>query len=114
MREVVINSCAGIFDLSQEALIKYVRRKNIRLHVTRNQRYLVYHLKDKSDRKDEDDSLFELDKDIARDDPDLVYLVKDMGDKVNTNYSSLKIVQIPDGMNFEIECDDGKETIKLL
>jgi len=33
--------------------------------------------------------------DIMRDDPDLVHIVETLGEKANSNYSQLKVVEVP-------------------
>lgn len=51
------------------------------------------------------------DKDIPRDDPALIQTVKELGEKVNTIFSDLKIVEIPDGTDWIIDEYDGSEHI---
>lgn len=41
-----------------------------------------------------------------RDDPDLIAVVKALGDEANTDVSDLAIVEIPDGIEWIIETDD--------
>lgn len=49
--------------------------------------------------------------DIDRADPKLIEIVERLGDKANTPTSSLKIVEIPDGVEYTIEEYDGMEHI---
>jgi len=49
--------------------------------------------------------------DIDRDDPVLVRLVEELGDEVNTRYSELKIVEIPDGIEWTVCEYDGLECV---
>lgn len=49
--------------------------------------------------------------DIDRDDPVLVRLVEELGDEVNTRYSELKIVEIPDGIEWTVCEYDGLEWV---
>ena len=73
--KVVINACHGGFGLSEKALKMY--------------------------RAEVNDS--EVDYyDIDRDDPVLVRLVEELGDEVNTRYSELTIVEIPDGIEWTV------------
>lgn len=50
-------------------------------------------------------------RDIDRDDPDLIKVVEELGDKANGSCACLKIVEIPDGVKWEIEEYDGNEHI---
>lgn len=84
--KVVINRCYGGFRLSEEALNEYKRRAN----VTENS----FHQWD-----------------IMRNDPILVEIVEEMGMKANTRVSELKVVEIPDEVEWQIEEYDGLEWI---
>lgn len=46
-----------------------------------------------------------------RDDPLLVQVVEELGEEANGQYSSLKIVEIPGGIDWEIDEYDGWESI---
>lgn len=46
-----------------------------------------------------------------RSDPVLVRIVEEMGEAVNGRYTDLKVVEIPDGIDWEIVEYDGKEHI---
>jgi len=50
---------------------------------------------------------------IERNDPVLVQIVEELGEEANGNYSSLKVVEIPDdvGGNWYIEENDGLEHV---
>lgn len=48
---------------------------------------------------------------IARDDPRLVELVERLGDAANGEFSQLKVVEIPDGVPWQIEEYDGHEWV---
>jgi hypothetical protein len=82
--KIVINYDFGGFGLSQTALAEYRLRKS-------------------------DNSLCELA--IPRNDPDLVDIVERMGKEAQDRYSNLKIVEIPDGVQWEIQEYDGQEWI---
>jgi hypothetical protein len=84
--KVVINRCYGGFGLSQEAEQSYKERKGIT-----------------------DPNWFYWE--IARNDEVLVELVEQMGPAVNSRYSDLAIVDIPDDVNWEIEEYDGREWV---
>ncbi|GAA5417952.1 hypothetical protein Pryu01_03030 [Paraliobacillus ryukyuensis] len=48
---------------------------------------------------------------IERNDEDLVKVIEELGEKANTRVSSLKIVEIPDDVEYVIEDYDGVEWI---
>jgi hypothetical protein len=49
--------------------------------------------------------------DILRNDKNLVQVVEKLGKKANGHFSNLKVVEIPDGTEWEIDDYDGQETI---
>ena len=86
MQKIVINSCYGGFSLSDEALLKYTKIKEI------------------------DDSEF-WGGEIPRDDPVLIQIVKDLGERAGGTYAELVIIEIPDGVEWVIEEYDGAEWV---
>ena len=46
-----------------------------------------------------------------RSDPDLISVIEDLGEKSFGSYATLKIVEIPDNVEYEIDDYDGIETI---
>ena len=50
--------------------------------------------------------------DIARDDPKLVECVEKLGEEANDTYAELKVVEIPDDINWEIGEYDGLEWVE--
>jgi hypothetical protein len=51
------------------------------------------------------------DRDIARDDPVLVQIVKELGEKSHGKFAQLKIVEIPADVDWEISEYDGREWV---
>jgi len=84
--KVVINGCFGGFGLSDAALDEY---------------------KSRSDITDPDFYYY----DIPRDCPVLVAMVEEQGTAINGAFSDLKVVEIPDGINWYIEEYDGREHV---
>jgi len=86
MPKIVINTCFGGFGLSEESLEDYKKRKNIT-----------------------DENFYHWD--IPRDCPDLVAMVEEGGTDVDGIYSELKVVNVPDDVNWFIHEYDGMEHV---
>jgi hypothetical protein len=86
MIKVVINRDFGGFGLSDEAEALYKERKGIT-----DPRWAYY--------------------DILRDDPILVQIVEEMGDKADGTFAALKVVEVPDDADWYIEEYDGSEWV---
>ena len=86
MTKVVINRCHGGFGLSVAAENKYRELAGVL------------------------DPYFHS-RNIPRDDEHLIAVVELMGTEANTRFSKLKIVEIPDDVNWCIEEYDGKEWV---
>jgi hypothetical protein len=94
--KIVINDDFGGFGLSKIAMESYASRKGIALGKW-NQTW----------------GYFEdfMDRDIPRNDKDLVEVVESLGNLANGSYSSLRVVEIPDGVEWQVEEYDGSEWI---
>jgi hypothetical protein len=86
VRHVVINDCYGGFGLSDRALAEYKKLSGIT------------------------DTDF-YDRDIPRDDPYLIKVVKELGMSANGRHASLKIVEIPGDIEWLVQEYDGAEWI---
>lgn len=84
--KVVINTCYGGFGLSDMAMEEYCSRKGL--------------------NKDEIGSW-----DIPRDDPILIEIVERMGRDADGDFSQLKVLDIPDGVDWYIDDYDGAEWV---
>jgi hypothetical protein len=110
VRYIVINRQHGGFGLSWDAQIAYLERAGI-----------AYTLVDRESRDDtirfgQEIKLANGDDwndchDIARDDPILVAVVRDMGAAVNSNFAKLKVVKIPGNVEWTIDEYDGLEWV---
>ena len=134
MQEIVINRRFGGFGLSHKAVMRYAKLKGIKLYpyldeITKKV-WIKYH-KDKisidkiaegnfgiihySTKKPTSERLVNAnyfsERDIKRDDQILIKVVREMGKKANGKYANLKVVKIPDGINYEIDEYDGIESI---
>ena len=83
--KVVINSCYGGFSLSDKALDMYKQLSN---------KYEIYD--------------FELD----RTDPVLIQIVETLGAEANGRFAKLRIIEIPDDVEWEITEYDGNESVE--
>lgn len=82
--KVVINRCWGGFGLSNEALALYKER-------TGKSDIWVW--------------------DIPRTDLDLIAVVEELGEDANSSMSCLKVIEIPDNVEWEIQDYDGIESV---
>ena len=105
--KIVINKCYGGFGLSEEAVLLYAKKKGLNLIIERNKGLKLnhYYLNEKKDGN------YFCERDIQRNDPILVQVVKELGVKANGSCSELKIVEIPDDVEWIIEEYDGKEWV---
>lgn len=129
---IVINTCYGGFGLSLPALQAYANRKGLTLYFYRQTKYEHSHGVAEYQRISENEqSLFahahktdhgaDFSKcdaddcyyypDIPRDDPDLIAVVEAMGKSADGECAKLKIVEIPDGVEFGIDEYDGIEHV---
>lgn len=133
MKKVILNKCYGGFGVSIEAYKLYAKKKGLNLYFynydyinsqtiykkigepTDNTLFLHCFTKDIGDNVtiSEDDykkySLW-LYKDY-REDPTLIEVVEELGEKANSRYSNLRIVEIPDDLDYVIDDYDGIETL---
>jgi hypothetical protein len=85
--KVVINNCYGGFSLSDAGIARYLELADL---VITGDFY---------------------DRDIPRDDAALIQVVEELGDAANGFAADLKIVDIPDGVDWYIEEYDGNEWV---
>lgn len=94
--KIVINACYGGFGLSREATDMYCKAKGI-----------------DPGKWNKTWSFYEgfSDHGLDRDDPLLVEIVEKLGEKANGECAELKIVNVPDGVDWQIEEYDGYEHV---
>ena len=105
--KIVINKCYGGFGLSEEAVLLYAKKKGLNLIVERDKGLKInhYYLNEKKDGN------YFSERDIQRNDLILIEVVNELGEKADGFCSELKIVEIPDDVEWIIEEYDGKEWI---
>lgn len=138
MTKIVINADFGGFGLSTDAVIRYNQLKGRKVWVMEDREVMfpIYSFVPPEDRVDAGNirsgapiNWFEMtleekgaynaayrdqtfnDRDVVRDDPILVQVVEEMGEKADSRFASLKIVEIPDDVEWQIEEYDGSEWI---
>lgn len=132
--KVVVNRCYGGFGLSDKACEMVMKRKGLECFKYRQTKYDFMHGVNEYTRceKYDGDDIFrnyltvdlgekvdELPNEICwhygnlnRDDADLIAVVEELGEEANKQFSKLEVVEIPDGVNWEIDDHDGIETIE--
>lgn len=106
MTRIVINACYGGFGVSQKAL-HWMRERGHPLALKETDIGERWPDTNKLREKFLDSFLTQ----IPRDDELLVQVVETLGKEASANYANLKIVEIPDGVEWDIEDYDGSETV---
>lgn len=132
--KVVINVCFGGFGVSEEGIRRYCEIKGLKVWMIPDPRWPTlsptYSLVPPEERmKDMGDAWHKMtqderiahnkkwseqtlyDRDIPRDDPVLVQVVEEMGAKASGQHGDLRVVEIPDGVEWEIDEYDGSEHV---
>lgn len=129
--DVVVNKCYGGFGLSDEAMKLYAKKKGLNLYPEVDKyRTITYYTVSIEDRvvplpepfsrnslaaRQAYNSAYRnqtlVDRDIPRNDIDLVAVVNELGSAAVGDYADLQIVVIPDGVDWEIDEYDGMESV---
>lgn len=133
--KVVINNCFGGFGLSPQAVERYAelsgfkvygyqtdynsglqpKKEKIIRYKDGDKDFCIYWIKEDLGSNPSNARLNKAqwlnERDIKRDDKNLVQVVQELGEKANGRCADLKIVEIPDGIDYEISEYDGNEHI---
>lgn len=132
--KVVINTCFGGFSLSTKAIELYYKYKDGRdayhfsyysvdnkvIYTPKRENEIEFMIVsfDVPNPSDFDEGdlwkhhlLSNTIDDENRNDPALVRVVEELGDKANGVHAELEVIEIPDGVDFEIQEYDGIESI---
>ena len=107
--KIVINTRSGGFALSDEAFSMLLNRKGIEFETVEGNFVTHFYRKGMADKNE--GYLDYRQDEFCRDDADLVAVVEALGSKANGDYAELKIVEVPDGVNWYIEDYDGMEHV---
>lgn len=105
--KVVINDCYGGFSISDAACL---RLRELGNQCAKDEVMVGEKYKDSSVVRD----AFTRDsncRDIKRDDPQLIQVIGELGEKANGRCAELKVIEIPDGIQWEVDEYDGLEKI---
>ena len=108
--KVVINTDFGGFGLSSEAMERVLDLKRI-TYYKETDKYNNVHFYTKAQNANEVDNQYICEYDLERDDPALIQAVEEFKEKANGRYSDLKVVEIPDDVDWVIHEYDGREHI---
>jgi hypothetical protein len=130
--KVVINKCFGGFGISHKAVMLYAKLKGFKVYPFSEARdtkgnldyhnfvpwdgrgeqpFSLHYAKSPLEKgKYKDDAYFSP-RDIERNDPELIRVVEQLKSKANGNLAELSIVKIPDGVEWEIDDYDGRESV---
>ena len=103
--KICINKCFGGFSLSDAAVLRYGELAGLNL-VSIDKGYFNQRYIDSVD----DEKFFSM-YNIPRDDPILIQVVEELGEVSWGSAAELKIVDIPDDVEWEIEDYDGQEWV---
>jgi len=140
--KIVINRCYGGFGLSYEGVMYYAKLKGIKLYAyvrkwednlwmdkpynasdktiipfekkkSRSSAVTIYYATKKGLKNEDELNKYSWSEhDIKRDDPALVKTVEDLGERANTQYSELKVIEIPDDVDWEITEHNNWEQVE--
>ena len=105
--KIVINRDFGGYGLSDQAVREYGKRKGLNLveDGPDDHGFTYFYV------NEIDENNYFSDREIERNDPVLVEIVERLGSEANGRYSDLKIVEIPDDVDWEVMEYDGMEHI---
>lgn len=121
--KVAINKCYGGFGLSSKAVLRYAKLKDMSLYHDRDSLCDHYYTIPVAEYKRLEaearaskqyakmNGAYFSERNIARDDPVLIQVIEELGDKANGAHAEISIVEVPDNVNWQIEEYDGKEWI---
>lgn len=130
MKKVILNKDFGGFGISKKGYELYARKKGLDLYMyeaeysgkktiykrtdndTLFTKYFTKNFGDTVNISDEDYKQYSLNLDEgSREDTVLIEVLEELKEEANGKYSDLKIVEIPDDLDYVIDNYDGIETL---
>lgn len=123
--KIIINNCYGGYGLSNYAIQEFRKRKGLETffysceivdgelgykRTTVNDEGLMVYATSK-DYGETTSEIEYLKDDFSRTNPELIALVEELGEFANGRYSRLKVIEIPDDVDWEIQEYDGNEWV---
>jgi len=128
MTKIVYNACYGGFGLSHDAIMRYAEIKGIALYTNEQYGFTHYYLcpPEEYDRINAEEQanpvspgrfirsneMYFSDRDIERNDPILVQVIEELGNKANGQCAELRITEVPTGTMYRIDEYDGNESVE--
>lgn len=113
MTKVVYNSCYGGFGLSDEAIARYLEIKGIASFPEAGHWGSTFWLSPPTgDKKTDNQREAFWYWDLKRDDPVLIQVIEELGNKANGMCADLVVEDLPAGTRYRIEEYDGLEHIE--
>jgi hypothetical protein len=106
--KIVINTDYGGFGISDQAFKQYLELKGIEYTIEEPEEPSVFHGINFYGK----DGTYLSYYDIPRNDPKLVQVVETLGEASWGNFANLKVLDIPDGVTWELHEYDGIECVR--
>lgn len=128
MKKVVINTCHGGFGLSPLAIKRMAELegkecyfythsssgKPVKISLEEANTEFIFraYTKEVSSSNFEENEEYRVgSRNVERDNPTLVQVVEELGELVNSKFADLKVIEIPDDVDWQIEEYDGLEWV---
>ena len=134
--KIAINRCYGGFSLSDKAIEMIMKRKGLECYRYVQTKYsykdgvneytkitgdnpkcrslfVDYLTRDLGDTTNKlpDDAFWYYGSELARTDSDLISVIEELGDDASGNCGDIRIIEIPNGVDYEINDYDGMESV---
>lgn len=133
MKKIAINKCFGGFSLSHKAVMLYAELSGFKLYPFQDKRdpngdissfgecirwdgkgkppFIIYYLREDDWSMQNEPGVYFASRDIKRDDPNLIKVIEQLGNKADGSCARLSIVEIPDDVIWDIAEYDGQESV---